>query len=776
MNENLLSFLGQLPEEELPPEEGRLPFDIMENEPNEDGSIDFQLVDREDEAPKEEDILTQTMMSQDENTFYSNLAESLDSADLDRLGQSLMDAINDDDDSRTEWIKSCEKILKYLGFKIEEELKMPFENAAGVFDTTLSNAVIEFYSNAKMELFPLKGPAISEIIGIPNHQKEDSAQRIELYINTYLTKIDKMYIDESDRLLMHIGLFGCCFRKIYVDPILKIPVARTVTASNLIINNDCSSLLEASRITHVFKLSKKEILMRMAEGFYRDIKLSDIANDEDENAKNQKKMYEKERENEGLRNKKDGSSEEINKTYKVYECYVDLCDGDFKSKSSTDQTNNDIPKPYIISLLENKKILSIRRNFKMGDTRFDRIHCFVKYGYLPSYGLYSYGLGQIIGSNAILMTKVLRQILNSETMKIFPRGIRMKGVEFTKNNYNIGPSEMVEVDTQDRPLNEALQFLELPQQSPMLIDLINNLREQTSKLASAGDVKIPEGGYDAPVGTTLALLEVQNKVTSVIIQSLHRSLSEELEMIFKLFQEGMTSPYGFNVQGMYVEVHPEDFQEDINIVPTSNPQVSTIAHSLIKAESLLKMAQSAPEIHDLRAAFANMYKIMKIDNIDEILPPPPPPNPNAPPPIDPQETLRMDVEVKAQSNQMKNEQEMLKNQISFMKTQIDYLVQWQKIILSYQQAGLNPPMLPDIPIPDPLLQGGSPTTHMDPNMLRQMEIQKQVQAQQMQAQQQPPHGHQGHGAGDMQDQQQPDQGQDQQEPDQNQMDQSQQGQ
>lgn len=631
--------------------------------------------------------------------FYSNLAERMSEPELQRLCGVLTEAVKEDDESRQDWVKNNARAVKFLGTSLEEDLTKPFLKAAGIFDVTLSNAVFQFFSNSKPELFPLSGPATSEVLGNSNQELDDKAQKMELYLNTYLTKIDKPYASDSDKLLINTGFFGCCFRKIFVDPNTGLPVARTVLATDLIVNNECSSLLEATRITHVFKLTKKELLNQMKAGFYRYVPLKKITDDTESDDNTSKDYIDAVVGFEGIK-RNENKDIKLNKLYGIQEIQVELSASDFFSDIAQDENDFwDIPIPYVVSIVNGNTILSIKRNCEMND-QFDRIQCFVKYSYLPSFGLYDYGIAQLIGSNCITMTKVNRAILNAETLKIYPRGIRKKGVEFTKNNFNIGPNEFPEVDFTG-PLQDNISFIQTPPQSPLLIDFLRDLREQTAKLGACGEIRIPESSYNAPVGTTLALLEQQNKATTAVLQGLHRSLSEELTMLYGLFCKVFTSPYEVKLPGIHIAISPEDFDPDINIVPVSNVEVSTFAHSLIKAESVMKMAQSSPDLHNMRNVFMEMYKAMKVPNIDEILlPPPPPPDPNAPKPIDPNEILMKDVDVKAENVRVKGEQDLLKAQLTLMKEQREYLTQWQRIILDYQKAGLPPPQLPHLDMPE----------------------------------------------------------------------------
>jgi hypothetical protein len=693
---NFLSFPEEQPD-------GSMMVDVIENMPE-----DF----RQDQEDMAEPISFNEMETDD---FHANLVLLMSRDEALALGRDLIDRIEEDKQSRSEWLAATEKITEYLGFKVEEFQERPFKNASGVFDTTLSNALVEFLSNAKKELFPMKGPVTCEVIGVTNDQRDTNAQKLEIFLNTYLTKIDKAYIDESDRLLMYTGLYGCAFRKVYYDPLTNLPVARTIKPQDLICNNECTNLTDSTRITHLFSISKKELLLRIKSGFYAKVTLEEINEAlEKQLEENNNKAIDK---MEGI--KKAIPEEKNRRDINIYESHVEL--SDFEFESSREDSIEDLPKPYIVSLLANGVILSIRRNFKRNDEYFKKNEYFVKFGYFPALGLYNYGLGQLIGSNAIILTQTLRNILNAETLRIFPRGVRVKGLEFSRTNLTIGPDEFLEIDTQGKPISEVLQFITAPEQSEVLLKLMDALKQQTATLASSGDVKIPEGTYNAPVGTTLALLEVQNKVTSVIISGLHRSLSDEFTMLYRLFIEGINDNYVFNLPGLVLNLSKQEMEDDINILPVSNPEVSSTAHSLIRSESLLKMAMSMPQIHNVRLAFLEMYRAMKVDNAEELLTPPPP---SGPPPLDPAEVMKMDVEMKAQNNAMRHESDMLKDKIAYLKAQNEYLINQQKLYMEATKNGV--PMPPPVPPMPPL--NDLPYTLEEENRLQEQQMQKEQEA------------------------------------------------
>lgn len=665
---------------------------------NDDGSIDYELVEELlEEIEETTSPLDDPMALSDPLLFHANLALYMKEEDLDQLGSTLLAAIQEDDSSREEWKQARKKILQYFGVAIEADLQppeVPFKNAAGFYDTTLSNAVVQFCSTVTAELFPMQGVCSVQVMGREDDYKVQSASRLQDFFNYHLTVTDRNYYPDSSRLIMYVALFGCAFRKVCFDPEAKYPTARMVSGNDLIVNNNCTSIAESPRVTHQFPLTAKDLLSRMRDGLYKEVLLTEITKSglDGNGSQDFKDEINKQ---EGLNT---NHETDLGASYLIYECHVDLSFTDFQKDRIVQGQNPDVPKPYLVTLLDTGKIISIRRNWKIYDQYCQKTNVFVQYNYFSGLGAYGYGLGHLMGANTIYITKLMRQIANAESLKIFPRGFKKKGIESRKSNYLIGPNEFIDIDS-TKPFNELFYFLETPPQSGLLVDLLRDIRQQTASLSVVTNAQIPESSYNAPVGTILALIEKQNVVTNVILQGLHRSLSEEMQLLYELFSDGVNSGYGVMLPGKFVDVKPEDFSPEMRLLPSSNASVSSFAHSLIKAESILRMAQQAPELHEMRNVYRNVYESMKLTNIDEILPPPPPPNPNEKPPIDPNDVLARDVENKMQVAVMKHETELMKLAIQKTKMLQDYAIQYQKMVAEYAKAGLEPPKPVSVPTP-----------------------------------------------------------------------------
>lgn len=568
-----------------------------------DGSSIFEILKEEQEQEE----------GKKDKDFYANLAEDMESARLSSLAATLLEDIEDDKASRKEWEETFILGLKYLGIKVEESRSAPFINACAAFDSTLLIALIRGCSTARAELFPAAGPARTEVIGTPTEKAEDSGERVKLFMNHFLTQMDEDYYPDSEQLLNYVYLSGSGFRKVCQDPILNRPSPRMIKPQDFIVNINCNSLLSSDRLTHVMHLSRKDVILNQIKGEFLDASLPLVADLDD----NEQSDVQTTVENlEGISPK----ASENKSLFDFYECHTDLSESELHGKD-IDQDKNELPKPYIVTICcDSKKIVSIKRNWEEEDDSFKRIECFVNYYYIRGFGMYGLGLAHLLGSNSITLTTILRQLVDSATLKSFPGGLKTKGLKVENNDKAIGPSEFHEVETGGLPLSECLMMMPYSEPSQTLVQLMQHLIQQTSNIASTAEAEIPEAGTNAPVGTTLALLEVANKVQSSVLRSLHTALGKELKLLFKLFGKYLPDePYPFAVPGDSSAIMRQDFNDSISIAPVSDPNVLTSTHRLITAESILKLAQSNPEIHDIREVYKRMYAAMNVENIDKIL-------------------------------------------------------------------------------------------------------------------------------------------------------------
>jgi hypothetical protein len=567
-----------------------------------------------DELPDGSSIFgtPETLEEIEEEDFYENLAENMEEGKLDSIASLILEGIEQDKQSRQQWEQACIKGMKYLGFKLEESKDVPFLSACRAFDPTLSTAVLRFHSTLKPELFPDEGPVDIKIMGPRNDFLEHKGSNVKDSLNYYLTEDDKEYYPDSDRLLMYLITVGCAFRKAYQDPITNKPILRFIDPKDCIINNDCVTILSSTRITHDEQLTRKDIKLRQQSGFYRDIELPNIDDDNsDENGVDTKKQIER---LEGI----NLDTYEKKSLYHVYESHVDLDDFDDNSIKK-----EGIPKPYIVSICKtSRKILSIRRNWKENDNTYKRIEYFVHHKFISGYGIYGLGLIQLIGSNSIVLTSLLRQLIDAGTLKNFPGGLMVAGLRTEDNNKAIGPAEFRRIETGGLPIQQAIMPMPYNEPSVVLKDLRNELIQQTQALTSTLETAIAEGNPNAPVGTTLALMEIHTKIQSGIFSSLRKSLEMELTLLYNLFKNNFSNdPFSFKMPGKNIVLTREDFIDEIVIVHNSDPKLTTSAQRILTAEANIRTAQAAPQIHNMVEVFKQYYSATGLsdDQINLIL-------------------------------------------------------------------------------------------------------------------------------------------------------------
>lgn len=554
-----------------------------------------------------------------EKDFYSNLAEELDDTTLDNLASRLLEDIERDKASRSEWENTITLGMKYLGFKIEESRPEPYIWSTPAYDTTLSIGVYKSLSTIYAELYPAAGPAKSKIIGSPTQEAEERGERVKTFSNYYLTDIDEGYYPDALQHAFYTVFCGFCAKKVYQDPVTNLPQSRMVKPFDLIFDNDCSNLMESDRITQVLRLTKQDILKRERNGNFLT-SFSEV--DETDDDFQESSMETTVDETEGVQ--KDDGDDSKKSMYAYYECHTNLDNGDLNFDDEGEE--NDMPMPYIVTISSaTKKIVAIRRNWNPEDQTFKKIRYFVPYSFLPGFGLYSIGVVHLIGANSVTLTAILRQLLDAATLKNFPGGVIKSGTKFEKNNIMVGASEFVQIDVEG-DIRSAFMNLPYGEPSPTMVQLRKEVIEQTTNLIMATEAQIPEIGANAPTGTTLAILEVVGKLQSLTLRSMHNSLGLELKLLFDIFKRYLPDePYPFAVPGGNAIIMREDFSDKVNIVPVSDPNVLTSAHRLIRSEVILNNAKSAPELHNMREAYKQFYVSMNIENVDRFLLPEPQP-------------------------------------------------------------------------------------------------------------------------------------------------------
>ncbi len=575
--------------------------DIRKLEDLEDGSSVYEV----GEALPDETI---------DEDFNKNLASFIPESDLKKISSYLLDAIKEDIEARKEWMDVVEKSKEYLGFSLENLKDLPFKEATKTFDSTLATALIRFYATTRAELLPAAGPAGFRVVGDDNEAAQEKGKNRTEWLNYYLTVKDGSYYPDFEKFLLYLGLYGSAFKKVYYDTILQRPLSRFIAPTDFVVNGDCTSIIESTRITHILHLSKREILLNQQAGIYRDIELKhlgilgDTNDDNDEETKDKKDDI-------------DLGAYSKRSLFPIYEVHAYLNLDDFTDSFKKKEEEN-IPSPYVVSIDKiSGEILYIRRNWKEDDAERKRINYFVQYNYLPGFGIYGLGLAHLIGSNAINLTTILRQLVDAGKFQNLPGGIRAKGLSQQKTNMIVGPGEWIEVDTGGVPPREA--FLPLPYSGPSqaLRELRLEIQDQTRELASTSEMGMLESREDIPVGTAIAFLETNNRIQSAVLRSVHYSLTQELQLIDSIFKGNLDK---VDIQGYAISYN--DFEDkNVEIIPVSDPTVNSTVQRIMKAQASMQLAQQAPELHDMREVFKLSYKAQGLNDneIDKILKPEP---------------------------------------------------------------------------------------------------------------------------------------------------------
>lgn len=560
---------------------------------NEDGSVDIDF----------DPELADALAVEDHN---ANLAEYMSDMDLAGLSQQLMSGVEEDKESRSEWETTMTRGIELLGLKIEDR-STPFQGACGVFDPLMAEAVIRWQAIARGELMPAAGPVKTQVVGVPNPALDDQASRVKEWMNLYLTELAPEYYEEFDQMLMWLPLVGSTFKKVYQDPVLARPVARFVTPQNFIVSYGTSDLRTSPRYAHIVPLTKKMLRQAQVSGQYRDIDLG-----EPEKMGDTDGLQAEVDETQGIQPGAEGTED-----YRIYEIYADL---DLKGFENEDG----IPLPYIVSIdAYTKKVLAVRRNWKEGSETYEKRAYFVHYKFMPGLGFYGLGYAHILGNSAKTATSIRRQLIDAGTLNNFPGGLRVKGMRIEDNNLGIGPTEFREIDTGGLPIQNAIMPMPYKEPSQVSLELLKETYEGARNLANTAEIAVGDGRQDAPVGTTVALMEAATRVQSATLKRAHKSLGEELKLIADLFGEHLPdAPYPFPVRGGMKAIMRQDFASNVDVIPVSDPNISSSAQRMMRAEALLRFATQAPDQHDLGVAFRQMYREMGIDDqvIEAILP------------------------------------------------------------------------------------------------------------------------------------------------------------
>ena len=536
--------------------------------------------------------------------FDANLAEHISEKDLVEIAGDLLGDFEDDISARKDWIQTYVDGLELLGMKIEERSE-PWEGACGVYHPLLSEALVKFQSETIMETFPAAGPVKTRLIGKETPERKDAAQRVQDDMNYQLTDVMTEYRPEHERMIWGLGLAGNAFKKVYFDPGLDRQVSMFIPAEDIVVPYGASSLQSAPRVTHVMRKTENEVRRLQFAGFYRDIELEEPDSSLDEV---EKKIAEKM----GFRATTDDR-------YKLLEMHVDL---DLPGYEDVDENGEPtgIALPYVVTIEKGSQtILSIRKNWRPEDVTKQKRNHFVHYGYVPGFGFYCFGLIHLVGAFAKSGTSIIRQLVDAGTLSNLPGGFKTRGLRIKGDDTPIAPGEFRDADIPSGTLKDNLMPLPYKEPSQVLYQLLGTIVEEGRRFASAGDMKIADMSANAPVGTTLAILERTLKVMSAVQSRIHYSMKQELKLLKEIIRDYTPEEYNYEPE----EGSPKAKQSDydlVEVIPVSDPNAATMAQKIVQYQAVLQLAQGAPQIYNLPVLHRQMLEVLGIRNAQKLIP------------------------------------------------------------------------------------------------------------------------------------------------------------
>jgi post-segregation antitoxin (ccd killing protein) len=529
----------------------------------------------------------------------ANLAEFIEEADLQSLASELIEDFISDRQSRKDWARAYVKGLDLLGMKIEERTQ-PWQGASGVFHPILTEATVRFQAQAMGEIFPASGPVRVKLIGKKDYEKVKQGERVEHEMNYLLTEEMTEYRDETEQMLFRLPLAGSSFKKVYYDPIMERPCAMFVPAEDFVVSYGASDLNTCPRYTHVMKKTPNEIVELQVNGFYIDVDLPDPEPDISD-------IQEKYDEIEG-----EVAVLEEDDRHTLLEMHVDLLMPEpFEDKDG-------IARPYIVTIDKSSEtILAIRRNWYEDDSKKRKRQHFVHYRYLPGLGFYGTGLIHLIGGLAKSATSILRQLIDAGTLSNLPAGLKARGLRIKGDDSPLMPGEFRDVDVPGGAIRDSIAFLPYKEPSSVLYQLLGNIVEEGRRIGSVADVQIGNLNPQAPVGTTLALMERSMKVMSGVQARLHHALKNELRLLANIIKDYMPSQYSYETDGDFNR--QEDFDGRIDVIPVSDPNAATMSQRVVQYQAAMQLAQQAPHLYDLGKLHRQMLEVLGIKDAEEII-------------------------------------------------------------------------------------------------------------------------------------------------------------
>ena len=541
--------------------------------------------------------------AEDQEDFNKNLAEEMDGGALEELAGDLAGSIDDDKAARKDWEEMYKDGITLLGLKFEERTE-PWDGACGVFHPMITEAVVRFQSETIMETFPAAGPVRTKIIGKETPKKQQAAVRVQEDMNYQLTEKMPEFRSEHERMLWNLPSAGSAFKKVYYDPGLGRQVSVFIPAEDIIIPYGTSEIMSSPRVTHVMRKTKNELQKLMHAGFYLDTELG-------EPQKFKSDIQEK-------KDKETGFNASYDDRFEVYEIHADLDLPGFEDEEDGEATG--IALPYVVTMVRGtNEVLAVRRNWNEDDPlKLKRQH-FVHYQYIPGYGAYGFGLFHLIGGFAKSATSIMRQLVDAGTLSNLPGGLKARGLRIKGDDTPIAPGEFRDVDLGSGNIRDNILPLPYKEPSQVLAGLMDKIVEEGRRFAATADMKVSDMSANAPVGTTLAILERTLKVMSAVQARVHYALKQELQLLARIIADYTDEDYNYEPEDGPVSAKKEDYNH-VDVLPVSDPNAATLSQRVVQYQAVIQLAQSAPQIYDLPQLHRQMLDVLGIKNADKLVP------------------------------------------------------------------------------------------------------------------------------------------------------------
>jgi hypothetical protein len=543
------------------------------------------------------------MLGDEDGEFDENLAEDMDEDELTLLASELIEEVEADINSRKDWAETYVRGLEVLGFKYEQRTE-PWDDACGVYSTVLAEAAIRFQAETMSETFPASGPVKTKIIGAIDKIKEDAARRVQNDMNYKLTEEMVEYRSEHERMLYSLGLAGSSFKKVYFDPTLGRQAAIYISAEDVIVPYGASHIQSAERVTHVMRKTENEMAKLQAAGFYREVDLGEPQSFFTD--------IEKKKAEEG------GYTLTDDNRYTVYEIHADLV---IEGVDEDKDLDTQLAKPYVVTIeIGTETVLAIRRNWEPEDDLKLKNNHFVHYVYIPGFGFYGLGLIHIIGGYARAGTSIIRQLVDAGTLSNLPGGLKSRGLRIKGDDTPIGPGEFKDVDIPSGALKDNIMLLPYKEPSQVLASLLQTITEEGRRLGAISDMNVSDMSANAPVGTTLAILERTLKPMAAVMARVHFAMKMEFKLLKDIIRDYTPKEYDY-IPGVDEDRQTKQADYDmVEVIPVSDPNATTMAQRIVQYQAAFQMAQSAPNIYDMPYLHRQMIEILGVKNVDKIIP------------------------------------------------------------------------------------------------------------------------------------------------------------